>query len=68
MISICDRKTSAHIMTLWKYKPLDQIFQTSLFDPEEVLSIKGGNVAGRQGGGREIMRDNECNSETKNRI
>jgi hypothetical protein len=21
-------------------------------------------VAGRQGGGREIMRDNECNSET----
>jgi hypothetical protein len=22
-------------------------------------------VAGRQGGGREIMRDNECNSETK---
>jgi hypothetical protein len=35
-----------------------------LFDPEEGLRIKGGNVAGRQGGGREIMRDNECNSET----
>jgi hypothetical protein len=29
-----------------------------LFDPE-VGSIKGGNVAGRQGGGREIMTDNE---------
>jgi hypothetical protein len=26
-----------------------------LFDPEVGLSIKGGNVAGRQGGGREIM-------------
>jgi hypothetical protein len=23
------------------------------------LSIKGGNVAGRQGGGREIINDNE---------
>jgi hypothetical protein len=22
-------------------------------------------VAGRQGGGREVMRDNECNSEKK---
>jgi hypothetical protein len=37
-----------------------------LFDPEEGLSIKGGNVAGRQGGGREIMRVKECYSETKN--
>jgi hypothetical protein len=26
-----------------------------LFDQEMGLSIKGGNVAGRQGGGREIM-------------
>jgi hypothetical protein len=34
-----------------------------LFDPEVSPSIKGENVAGRQGGGREIMRDNECNSE-----
>jgi hypothetical protein len=33
-----------------------------LFDPEVGLSIKRGNVAGRQGGGREI---NECYSETK---
>jgi hypothetical protein len=33
-----------------------------LFDPEVGPSIKGGNVAGRQGGGREI---NECYSETK---
>jgi hypothetical protein len=24
-----------------------------------------GGVAGRQGGGREIMRDNECNIETE---
>jgi hypothetical protein len=31
-----------------------------LFDPEVGPSIKGGNVAGRQGEGREIMRDNEC--------
>jgi hypothetical protein len=30
-----------------------------LFDPEVGLSIKGRNVAGRQGGGREIMTDNE---------
>jgi hypothetical protein len=30
-----------------------------LFDPELGPSIKGGNVAGRQGKGREIMRDNE---------
>jgi hypothetical protein len=35
-----------------------------LYNPEVGLSIKGGNVAGRQGGGWEIMRDNECNSET----
>jgi hypothetical protein len=34
------------------------------FDPEVGLSIKGENVAGRQGGGKEIMRDNECYSET----
>jgi hypothetical protein len=33
-----------------------------LFDPEVGMSIKGGNVVGRQGGGREI---NECYSETK---
>jgi hypothetical protein len=33
-----------------------------LFDPEVSLSIKGENVAGRQGWGREI---NECYSETK---
>jgi hypothetical protein len=25
---------------------------------------RGSFVAGRQGGGRDIMRDNECNSET----
>jgi hypothetical protein len=30
-----------------------------LFDPEEGPSIKRGNVARRQGGRREIMRDNE---------
>jgi hypothetical protein len=34
-----------------------------LFDPEVGLSIKGCNVAGRQGGGREIMRDNEGDNE-----
>jgi hypothetical protein len=33
-----------------------------LSDPYLGLSIKGGSVAGRQGGGREI---NECYSETK---
>jgi hypothetical protein len=32
------------------------------FDPEVGLSIKGENVAGRQGGGGEI---NECFSKTK---
>jgi hypothetical protein len=26
-----------------------------LFDPEIGLSIKGGDVAGRQGGGREVI-------------
>jgi hypothetical protein len=36
-----------------------------LFDPEVGPSIKGGNVAGRQEWGREIMRDNEYNSKTK---
>jgi hypothetical protein len=30
-----------------------------LFDTEVGLSIKGGDVAGRQGGGRKIMSDNE---------
>jgi hypothetical protein len=29
------------------------------FDPEEGLGIKGGNVAGRQGGEKEIMSYNE---------
>jgi hypothetical protein len=33
-----------------------------IFDPEAILSIKGGSVAGRQERGREI---NECYSETK---
>jgi hypothetical protein len=33
-----------------------------LFDPKVGLSIKGGDVARRQGGGREI---NECYSKTK---
>jgi hypothetical protein len=33
-----------------------------LFDPEMGLSIKGGKVMERQGGGREI---NECCSKTK---
>jgi hypothetical protein len=33
-----------------------------LFDPEVGLSIKVGNVTGKQGGAREI---NECYSETK---
>jgi hypothetical protein len=41
-------------MAPWKHKPLDQMM---LFDPEVGLSIKGGNVAGRQGGGREIIND-----------
>jgi hypothetical protein len=36
-----------------------------LFDPEVGLSIKVGNVAGRQGGGGEI---NECYSETKGKL
>jgi hypothetical protein len=38
-----------------------------LFELEVGPIIKGGNVAGRQGrGGKiKIMRDNECNSETK---
>jgi hypothetical protein len=34
-----------------------------LFDPKADPSIKGGNMAGRQGREREIMRD-KCNSET----
>jgi hypothetical protein len=34
-----------------------------LFDPEVGPSIKLGNVAGRQGGGREIMRDNKGDNE-----
>jgi hypothetical protein len=33
-----------------------------LFDPEVGPSMKGGSVAGRQGGGRET---NECFSEAK---
>jgi hypothetical protein len=33
------------------------------FDPEVGLSIKGGNVAGRQREGRKIMRDNEGDNE-----
>jgi hypothetical protein len=48
------RKTTAHAMAPWKHKPLDQMM---LFDPEVGLSIKGGNVAGRQGGGMEIIND-----------
>jgi hypothetical protein len=36
-----------------------------LFDSEVGPSIKGQNMAGRQGGKREIMRGNECNSETE---
>jgi hypothetical protein len=38
-----------------------------LFDPEECLSIKGVNVAGRQGGGRGIMKDNEGDNEGDNK-
>jgi hypothetical protein len=34
-----------------------------LFDPEVVPSIKKQNVAGRQGGEKEIMRDNEEDNE-----
>jgi hypothetical protein len=34
-----------------------------LFDSEKGSSIKEGNVAGRQGGGREIIRDNEEDNE-----
>jgi hypothetical protein len=34
-----------------------------LFDPEVGQRTKEGNVAGRQGGGREIMRESECNGE-----
>jgi hypothetical protein len=34
-----------------------------LFGPEEGTSIKEDNVAGRQGGGREMMRDNEGDNE-----
>jgi hypothetical protein len=41
MIGICARNIAAHIMKLWKYKPLD---------PEVGLSIKAGDVAGGQGG------------------
>jgi hypothetical protein len=40
-----------------------------LFDPVVGLSIKGGSVARRQGGIKEIMRVNECKNETeKNRF
>jgi hypothetical protein len=40
-----------------------------LFDPEVGPSSKWGNVAGMQGGGMEVMGDNECYSKTKkNRI
>jgi hypothetical protein len=31
----------------------------TLFDPEVGLSIKGGSMAGRQGGERKKMRDKE---------
>jgi hypothetical protein len=34
-----------------------------LFDPEVGPSSKWGNVAGMQGGGREIMRENEGDNE-----
>jgi hypothetical protein len=60
MTSTCAGKTAAHVMALYKYKPLDE---EMLFDPEECLSIKPGNVAGRQGKGREIMRDNVGDNE-----
>jgi hypothetical protein len=39
-----------------------------LFDPEVGLSLRVGNVAGREGGGREIMRGKECNSETEKKM
>jgi hypothetical protein len=31
---------------------------------QDIQEIGGEPVAGRQGGGREIMRENKCNSET----
>jgi hypothetical protein len=34
-----------------------------IFDPDVVPSIKGGYVAGRQVGGREIMRNSEGDNE-----
>jgi hypothetical protein len=34
-----------------------------LFDPEVGPGIRGGNVEGMQGGGSEIMRDNEGDNE-----
>jgi hypothetical protein len=52
MISIYAGKTTiGHVMMLWKYKPI----RMTLFDQEVGPCIKVGNVAGRQGGGKEIM-------------
>jgi hypothetical protein len=48
-------------MTVWKCKPLDQ---DEALSPRRGPSTKGGTVTGRKVEGREIMRDNECNSET----
>jgi hypothetical protein len=51
MEATIEGKTAAPVMALWKYKPIDED------DPKESLSNKGGNVAQRRGGRREIMND-----------
>jgi hypothetical protein len=45
---------------MWNTNPYIKVM---LFDPEIGPSIKVGNVAGRQGRRREIMRDNEGDIE-----
>jgi hypothetical protein len=49
-------------ITLTNPPSISVFIKMMLFDPEVGLNIKGGNVAGRQGVGRE---NNECYCETK---
>jgi hypothetical protein len=56
MMSTCTRETTlGHVVTLWKYKPLDQ-------NDAPTTSIKGGECGRKAGRGE---GDNECKSETK---
>jgi hypothetical protein len=52
MEATIERKTAAHIIALWKYKPLIKMM---FFHQNVGLSIKGGNMTGRQRGGREMI-------------